>query len=160
MNWCTNYDQRLVLAVEGRSISICSGARYKSLARVMAKSRVARGRGEPLWVARPCGFLVRIFFADFGVRIVVCGSFGADILVQIFWCRFFCADVCADFDADFLEDSFDSETAGRATKNPSKKSFKKSPPKSSPNPPTPRMFANQSSLGLKRSWGAPLDALA
>ena len=61
----------------------------------MAKFRVARGREEPLRVARRCGFFgedvfVRIFGADFLVRIFVCGFFGEDFLVRIFVSGFRC----------------------------------------------------------------------
>ena len=106
------------------SISICYGARCKSLPKVMVKSRVGRGHEEPLWVARPCGFLC----ADFCVRIL-----GADFLVR-FWCEdFSCGFLCVLFLVRILTRIFWVFLA--ATLQGEQKSIlKKSSPKSSPNP--------------------------
>ena len=102
------------------------------------------GRKASLSIPMPCGYL----YADFCVRTFVCG----------FFVRIFRADFCvrilvrildflrADFYAVFFEDFFGRETAGRATKKilPTKSS-----PKSSLNPP--RIFASQPSLRLEKS---------
>ena len=106
---------------------------------------------------------MRIFGADFSVRI-----FDADFV------RIFCdfgADFGADFWADFFADFFlqgdrrESDKKNPA-KNPSKNPprnppqnfLSKNPPQNPPQIPL-RMFANWSSLGLKRGVGAHLDAL-
>ena len=92
-----------------------------------------------------------------GVRIFVCGFFGADFSVRIF-VRIF-VRIC-----------FCTETAGRATKKIQQKIHQKSSPNSSPNflsknpPKNPsriplRTFASRSSLGLKGGAGAHPDAL-
>ena len=123
-----------------------------------------------------CGFLcadfcVRIFGADFSVRIFRCGFFGADFSVRIFWCGFFGADFCADFCADFFADFFLHGDRRESDKKNPEKNPSKNPPRNPPqnflskNPPqnrpqtTFRTFASRSSLGLKGGAGAHLDAL-
>ena len=110
-------------------------------------------------------FSVRIFFgADFLVRI-----FGADFSVRIFRCGFWRGFWCGFLGGFFSGFFFARRPQGKRQKKSSKKSIKKSSPKSSPKAPlqksSPKSSPNPShdirswsSLGLKGDVGAHRDA--